>query len=256
MGYSPTMCSSSREALFISGKFTTIILSAPLSTTLMLDRVNQERTHAEYLRHLYQTARKSKEEQKEGFKQLHAEMTQDLGAARSAKDQAEARHDELKHEMRLLEEKYQEETRKVRILQERMVDWKRKSGERMTPDHTPIAHCTPCSPSNPSSSALRQREPSPLHASLQSVPRCGLNATVHRGLGGRLASPAPHRSTFEAPRLGRTGFGSGLGSGSSASISRLAPSYQSVASAPTSRQPTPTRHQFGQGSFGSLTGRR
>jgi len=76
MGYSPTMCSSSREALFISGKFTTIILSAPLSTTLMLDRVNQERTHAEYLRHLYQTARKSKEEQKEGFKQLHAEMTQ------------------------------------------------------------------------------------------------------------------------------------------------------------------------------------
>eukprot|EP00325_Prymnesiales_sp_UTEX-LB-985_P006428 CAMPEP_0174695696 /NCGR_PEP_ID=MMETSP1094-20130205/2021_1 /TAXON_ID=156173 /ORGANISM="Chrysochromulina brevifilum, Strain UTEX LB 985" /LENGTH=251 /DNA_ID=CAMNT_0015892265 /DNA_START=189 /DNA_END=945 /DNA_ORIENTATION=- len=200
MGYSPTMCSSSREALFISGKFTTIILSAPLSTTLMLDRVNQERTHAEYLRHLYQTARKSKEEQKEGFKQLHAEMTQDLGAARSAKDQAEARHDELKHEMRLLEEKYQEETRKVRILQERMVDWKRKSGERMTPDHTPIAHCTPCSPSNPSSSALRQREPSPLHASLQSVPRCGLNATVHAASAAvlplqlHIVRPSKHRA--------------------------------------------------------------
>jgi len=218
--------------------------------------VSQERTHAEYLRHLYESARKSKEDQKESFKQLHAEMTQEIATARAEKDQAEARNDEFKQEMHLIEEKYQEETRKVRMLQERMVDMKRgKRGESpmrpSTPEHSA------CSPTHPSS--LRQRVASPVHTLQQPAHRSALSmTTAPRGLG-RLSSPAPHRPSFEAPRLGRVGLGSSIGGigGSSGSISRLGNSSYQPFSAPNSRQPTPVRQStFGHGSLGALSGRR
>jgi len=48
---------------------------APLDTTTF-GRVSQERTNAEYQKHLYDGLRKKKSEDKENFKRAHAELTQ------------------------------------------------------------------------------------------------------------------------------------------------------------------------------------
>lgn len=59
--------------------------------------------------------------------------TAELNSARGAAQQGEIEKEELRAENRLLQEKYQEEARKVRMLQERMVEWKRKRGGAESP---------------------------------------------------------------------------------------------------------------------------
>lgn len=171
--------------------------------------VSQERTHAEYLRHLYSTMKKSKDDQKDSFKAVHGELTQELSTVRQQKDQAEAREDDLKHEMRALEEKYQEETRRVRILQEKMIGTKRPGRADASP-----MHGAPLTPE-------RSHHGSPVHHSAVAPLRGpspmlrNPSPTIHQQPYpplARLPSPTPHRAPFESSsRLGGA-FGGGGGS--------------------------------------------
>jgi hypothetical protein len=83
--------------------------------------VSQERTRAEYKEHQSQLFEKRKEDQKEQFRKLHAEMSQEITALRQSQEDSQRRNDELKHELTLLEEKYKEEAHKCeRVAPERM----------------------------------------------------------------------------------------------------------------------------------------
>ena len=159
--------------------------------------------------------RTKRDEQKEQFHQAHAELTQEINALRQDKEVAEARNEELKREMHVLEEKYQEETHKVRTLQERVIGMKRKRGDMDSPMHmgstTPERAPQPM-PVNPVTSVHR-------HASPMHLGSGGPSSTSHTSLGGpprnlsRLSSPAPHRSSY-TPSAGLGGLG-GLGSSAS-----------------------------------------
>ena len=98
--------------------------------------MSQERTAAEFHRHQAKQLERRKEEQKEQFRQHVAELSTEITALRRDKEGGDVRLDELKHENHLLQEKFEEETRKVRALQESMINMKRKRGSE-SPIHDP-----------------------------------------------------------------------------------------------------------------------
>ena len=211
--------------------------------------VSQERTHGEYLRHLYLTMKKSKEDRKENFKVIHAELTQELAVARQQREESDARSEDLKHEMRVLEEKYHEETRKVRVLQERLIDLKRKPGGADPPMYA-SGLGPPVTPER-SHHGSPEHRPSGTHASLHSPKQShqlsrGTVSIAARTLA-RLPSPSPRRvpTPFEGPRLGASlgssrGGGSGLGAPSFGSGGNIARSLSS--NFPQATTPLSSRH--------------
>jgi len=237
--------------------------------------VMQERTRADAFEHSYGNAKKAKDDQKESFKRVHENVTQELAAARQLKDQSDARCEELKQELQLLEEKYTEETRKVRVMQERMIDWKRKRGD------SPMHQASLASPEHhqggprqrmdgsSSACAYSNHRSSPMHIPNAPMPRAmggSLSSNIGgTGIGGgfgsgggfsRHASPTPHRapSLTRLPSLGGGNAGNCTGS----SASRFgATSFHQLTTPTTcnSRQGTPTHRSFGGSAF-SYGGRR
>ena len=65
--------------------------------------VGQERTNAEYHRHQSKNFERRKDEMKEQFRQVHTEMQAQIASERQAKASSEARVEELKQEIALLQ---------------------------------------------------------------------------------------------------------------------------------------------------------
>ena len=167
----------------------------------------------------------------------------DLGSARQLKEQSDARCEELKQELQLLEEKYTEETRKVRMLQERMIEWKRKRGDS--------------SPLHPGSLNL-ERDPERLHSAPPSSPmHCNSPAiarpTTPLQQRGGAASIGHSQPLTEASSQRRQSFPSLSDKFSSASVQRFGSScFQSPSSAGSmaSRHGTPSHHSSAWGAPG------
>lgn len=219
--------------------------------------VSQERTVAEFHRHQARAQERKKEEQKEQFRQMHADLTQEVARLRQQNDANQAREEDLKHENRLLEQKYQEETHKVRALQERVIAGakRRRPGDSngaspihpgsATPERAPL-HADP--------HARLPPPRSPLHTQPGSVmgpcSRVGMGTSAPRSFPS-LGSPAPHRASFESSShlsMNGGGGGGGLGGGgclgSGGGGSRAAqPRFSLGASIPPLSTPTPgSRH--------------
>ena len=243
---------------------------------------DQERTRSDFFAHKWSEAKKVKDEQKQSFKSAHENLAQELLVERQRVQQADARGDELKQELQLLEDKYTEETRKVRMLQERMIEWKRKRSE--SPQH-PSALASPehgaagssrhrcdgssgfCNPAcNPRTSPMRSHSVPP-----RALGGGGLGGGMGGGMGGgfgsgglsRHASPAQHHTSSgppaplgrSMPSLGGGGFGLGAASGS---VSRFGSLAHLTTPTTSSRQSTPVHRSIGSigGSALSYGGRR
>lgn len=181
----------------------------------------QERIRADLHASAAKRAQMSKDEQKEKFKRIHENLTQELSAARQLKEQADCRLEEQKAETQLLQDKYQDEARRVRQLQEKMIEWKRKSGHE-----------------------------SPMHPGLDSPDRGGPRQRVDDGGGGRGYVSNPRASPMHMPNAAQVmprsmggGFGGGGGGiGGSGFGSSL------------SRGPSPTPHRMPLGGGGGGLG--
>ena len=89
----------------------------------------QEGTKAEYARHQAKQAYAAKEEQKKQFSALLEARTHETENALQQQARLASENEELKAEVQLLQEKHQESQRTVRLLQEAVVELKRKRGE-------------------------------------------------------------------------------------------------------------------------------
>ena len=165
---------------------------------------SQERTHAEYHAHLSKHFENRKEQVKEESRRALGEMQEENARMRKAKEASDARCEELKHELQLVNQKYQEETHKVRMLQERMIDSKRRrSGSGMA---SPVREggATP--------------ERAPPGSDFDRVSRSPLRKPAHNsGVGTVIAPRGGLVAASRAPTpigLGGGGFsGGGLGGG-------------------------------------------
>lgn len=212
--------------------------------------VSQERTGAEYQKHMYLKLKQNRTNDKENYEQLTAELTVQLNSARGAAQQGEAEKDEMRAENRLLQEKYQEEARKVRMLQERMVEWKRKRGGGESPscqgspqgDGVLGSHLDGCgqlpqsmaamagmlSPTRGGGSVMGSVHGGSVHgASRRASSALGYvsgSGGGGGGYGGSMSaqrpssawgsghdSPNPSRASYDAPRLGSPQIGMGGG---------------------------------------------
>ena len=185
--------------------------------------VSQERTVAEYHRHQARAQERKKEEQKEQFRQVHADLSQEIARLRQQVEASQAREDDFKHENRLLQEKYQEETHKLRTLQERFVAGakRRRPGDSNSASPIHPGSATP-ERGGPLQGDLLPRLPprSPLHSHPTTVAGPGPCSRVGLGTNSTprtfpsLGSPAPHRASFDSSaHLSAGGLGGLAGGG-------------------------------------------
>jgi hypothetical protein len=90
--------------------------------------MQQTQTKVEYARHEARLAVHRKEALKKEFQEAFAEQTHRAESAQGQHKQLATENEELKTEMKLLQEKYQETQRTVRVLQEAVVELKRRRG--------------------------------------------------------------------------------------------------------------------------------
>ena len=75
--------------------------------------VSQERVVTDFHRYKVKKIERRAAEMQEEWRTTHAELQQEIARLRQGKDATEARNEELKHELQLLQEKHQEETHKA-----------------------------------------------------------------------------------------------------------------------------------------------
>ena len=170
---------------------------------------SQERTVADVHRRHVKKLEERKEQMKHQILQAQTEWQQEYERLRSEKNVSDARCKDLEHELQLVNEKYQEETHKVRALQERMIDVKRRRcGSGLDSPVRQDGSATPERP--PSASDLSRASRSPLRPPTH-VGGSGAPMMAPRPLGGIVAAPrlpAP----LSSPAHMRGGSG-GLGGG-------------------------------------------
>ena len=153
--------------------------------------VDQQKTTSQFHAHMKKEEVRKRQDQKQQFQQIHADLMRQIDTLRRDVQEAGHREGEKDQEIALLREKYQEETHKVRTLQERIISQKQRGTSGSEPP-----------------SPVRSREGTPDRSFQAHAPPAPAASDYgfNNGNGGRLPLRSPLRAQsgerMATPRLG------------------------------------------------------
>ena len=170
--------------------------------------VAQERNKTAAATHALNEADKRKEEYKQRCNTLYQQQEDELAHERRAKEQATAQSQEFEHELNALQDKYQDSERRARLLEETVVELKRRrmgagqSPARPGGGHAHQLHHSADAYESDGSPRRRRR----LGVAPRARPPAGLRSPFG---GGALGSPArpPSKSPLASPTASASAAG-------------------------------------------------